>query len=341
MPRMTRVLALLAIALVPSLATAQDQYQPPPEQYPQQQYQPPQEAQYAGQPGYDDAAMYDQQMQYGYFGPHPEPYDQGSAVCPIEGPHFHPYPPFDRYLFREANGYFYFVGDLGDFGYQGQMWGYQGNHPLPVEYGGGYCYIDWPHRHPFPPPPSMQFNFVGGYYTYAGPWDPAYWAHRAAWMGYFGGYYRSNYFGGRYWSVRPRPVYARTLGWGARGVYRPGVTVYAPGGHRITVGRPTYAGGGYVHPVYSRPGAVYAGARPSYVAPHTVGYGTYAGVHPVEGRPVTNYGGGYAGVHPVESRPAGNYGVHAAVAAPARVETHAAPAMREAPAMRGGFEHRR
>src|SRR4051812_41896123 len=82
-----------------------------------------------------------EQMQYGYVGLHPVPYDQGSGICYEAAAHFHPSPPFDQYLFRQANGYFYFVGDIGDFGYTGQLWAYQGNHPIPGELGGGYCYI--------------------------------------------------------------------------------------------------------------------------------------------------------------------------------------------------------
>ena len=206
-----------------------------------------------------------QQMQYGYVGPHPEPYDQAQGPCNIQGPHFHPYSPFDQYLFREANGYFYFIGDLGDFGYTGQLWGYQGNHPIPPESGGGFCYIDWQHRHHFPAPPSMPFRYVGGYYSYYGSWDPAYYTYRNQWMGYYNGYYRSSYYGGRYWTARPAPIYRGSYGYGARGVYRPGMTVVAPGGVMISVGRygdrPGYYNGGYGNGGYYDGGY---GNRPSY-----------------------------------------------------------------------------
>ena len=70
-----------------------------------------------------------------------------------------------------------------DFGYQQQMWGYQGNHPIPGAYGGGYCFIDWPHRHHYAPPATLAFNYVGGYYVYGGPWDPWYWRMAAALSG--------------------------------------------------------------------------------------------------------------------------------------------------------------
>ena len=212
-------------------------------------------------------------MQYGYFGPHPEPYEYGQQACNEPGPHFHPYPPFDRYLFREASGYFYFIGDMGDFGYQGQMWGYQGNHPLPVEFGGGFCYIDWPHRHPFPPSSSLSFSFIGGYYSYVGVWDPAYYTYRDRWHSYFGGYYRNNYYGGRYWTVRPRPIYRPSYSWGAHGVYRGGQTVYAPGGRSVYVSAP-----------YGRAGYVNGPGRPASVSPPGRGGGYVA---------PPNRGGGY------------------------------------------------
>jgi hypothetical protein len=215
--------------------------------YPQQPYQdpnmpPPDPNAYPQQPGYSQPG-YPQQPdapQYGYFGPHPMPYDAGSGFCYEQGAHFHPYPPFDKYLFRESGGWFYFVGDVGDFGYSGQAWGYSGNHPIPLAYGGGYCYINWPHRHHYPPPVGVSYSFVGGYYVYGGPWDPLYWRYRDYYWywGYYGGYYRSNYYGGRYYVVRPPAIYRPSVVVGAPGVYRPGVVVAAPGGGRVVVATP-------------------------------------------------------------------------------------------------------
>jgi hypothetical protein len=227
--------------------TVYDPYNQPTAQYDpgiqQVQYDPNGEA-YA-----QDAAP----AHYGYVGIHPIPYEAGAGICLIQGAHFHEYPPFDQYLFRQAGGYFYFVGDVADFGYNGELWGYQANHPIPVEYGGGYCFINWPHRHHYAPPPGLAFNFVGGYYVYAGPWAPAYYRHRDAYWGYFGNYYRHNYYGGRYWTVRPRHIYRRSYAVGAPGVYRPGVTVRAPGGARVVVAPAPNRHGGYVPPpVHSR-----------------------------------------------------------------------------------------
>ncbi len=282
------LLLVLPLTLAARTASAQqydqygnvvDQQQYDQQQYDQQQY----DQQYAQQPQDTQA------MQYGFVGPHPEPYEYGNAPCYQQGAHFHPYPPFDQYLFRQQGGYFYFIGDLGDFGYNQQLWGYQGNHPIPGQTGGGFCYINWPHRHHFPAPPSMPFRFVGGYYSYYGPWDSGYYANRNAWTSYYNGYYRNSYYGGRYWTVRPQHIYRPSYGWGTPGVYRPGMTVRTPGGVSISVGggyRPGYAPGyaGRPGPGYvGRPGPGYvAPGRPSYVAPAP---GRPAFVAPSPGRP--------------------------------------------------------
>jgi hypothetical protein len=221
----------------------QYQQQPPPQyqQPPQEQYQqPPQQQPYP--PGMDDEQAPPQAEnegpQYGYMGPHPIPYDVGSGFCYQQGAHFHDYAPFDQYLFREAGGWFYFVGDPADFGYSQPMWSYRGHHPIPLSYGGGYCFIDWPHRHHYAPPVGVMYNNVGGYYVYGGPWDPWYWHYRPYYARYYGGYYRTNYYGGVYWRVRPAPMYRATVRVGAPGVYRAGVVAVAPGGARVYVGPP-------------------------------------------------------------------------------------------------------
>ncbi|MDB4970854.1 MAG: hypothetical protein JWN44_6543, partial [Myxococcales bacterium] len=197
---------------------------------------------------YQQAPQVQEVQQYGYMGPHPVPYESGQGFCYEGGAHFHEYPPFDQYLFREQGGWFYFVGDAADFGYQQQMWGYNGHHPIPAGYGGSYCFIDWPHRHHYAPPPSLAFNFVGGYYVYGGPWDPWYWRMRPQYASYYGGYYRRSYYGGIYWRTRPSPIYRSQVVIGAPGVYRPGATVIAPGGGRLhVVGPPRpYAPGPHV-----------------------------------------------------------------------------------------------
>lgn len=258
------------------------------------------------------AAQPQQSAQFGYVGAHPIPYDAGSGFCYEQGAHFHEYPPFDQYLFRESGGWFYFVGDPGDFGYTQQTWGYNGNHPIPAAYGGGYCFITWPHRHFYAPSASMSFNFVGGYYVYAGPWDPWYWTWRDRYVGYWGGYYRNSYFGGRYYTVRPPPVYRPRWGWNSPGVYRPGVVVNAPparGGYvgappaRITV--PPPARGGYVAPPPGRGGSVAPPpARGGYVGSPPPGHtgGGYTGApppgHAGSTAPPPGHAGGYTGAPP-------------------------------------------
>ena len=220
---------------VPAEQDVDDDEAPPaqPMAPPSQRMAPPPQAD-DGMPPPDPRA-YAQSPQYGFMGPHPIPYEVGSGFCYQEGAHFHPYAPFDRYLFRESNGWFYFVGDAGDFGYTQQLWGYRGHHPIAAGYGGGYCFIDWPHRHHYPPPATVQFNLVGGYYVYGGAWDPWYWQYRNEYVGYYGGYYRRSYYGGVYWTARPAPIYRPGVVIGAPGVYRPGALVAAPGGGSVRV----------------------------------------------------------------------------------------------------------
>jgi hypothetical protein len=249
---MTKYLAL-SVLLVGGVARAQ--------QYPDVDYETPAGTYQPPPPGTQPQAQ-PQAQYYGYVGTHPFPHEVGSGWCQQTDAHFHEYAPFDEHLFRQNNGYFYFVGDAGDFSYAATTWAYQGNHPIPATQGGGYCYIDWQHRHHFAPP-TYGFNYNGAAYVYSGAWDPLYYTHLNRYRSYYGGYYRNNYYGNRYYTTRPVHTYRPTYGWGSPGVYRPGVTVTSPSGLSVTVG------GGY-RPGY-RPGGVYvAPPRPSYVAPAPV-----------------------------------------------------------------------
>jgi hypothetical protein len=263
--RLYHKLPLLALLLLSGRVYAQPAAPPvPPEQDVDDDEQPQAIQAQDGMPPPDPNAYAQQAPQYGYMGPHPIPYEAGQGFCYQQGPHFHEYAPFDQYLFREQGGWFYFVGDAADFGYSMQMWGYNGHHPIPAAYGGGWCFIDWPHRHHYAPPPAVAFNFVGGYYVYGGPYDPWYWRWRSHYVGYYGGYYRRSYYGGVYWRVRPAPVYRPHIVVGAPGYYRPGAVVVAPGGARVHVGPPMRAGVvvGAPRPMGPRPGVVVGAPGP-------------------------------------------------------------------------------
>src|SRR5262249_54792372 len=71
--------------------------------------------------------------QFWFYGPHP---DGEGGWDPTEGAHEHEYAPFDPYLFTQENGYYYFIGDPGDFGYGGNdLYPYFGPHPVALAYG--------------------------------------------------------------------------------------------------------------------------------------------------------------------------------------------------------------
>jgi len=333
-----RVTALFAALALAGAAGAQeddgyeylDQQQPDPQQqqYQQQQYpqqyqqgyqqpyqqgyqQPGQEQQPYQQP-YETPAYDDQGQAYGvgYYGPHPVPYQYGSGYCYIDGAHSHEYAPFDQYLFREYNGYYYFVGDPVDFGWSRTFYWFNGNHPIPLGYGGGYCYISWPHRHHYMPI-GDGFSLVGGYYTYSGIWPADYYVNRTWYWNYYGGYYRNSYYGNRYYTVRPPPIYAPAAP----------VRINAP------------------------PGRTFVGAPPARVAPRVgvgvaaprVGVGVAAPAAHYNAAPVYRAGTFTPAASGFHSTAAPAYHPSApAYHAPAPAY-HAAPSFRAAPARVGGF----
>jgi hypothetical protein len=321
--RLFHKLAVVTVLLVPTAARAQDAQDPyqqaPDNQPPPQQYEqaPPQQYQDSQYPPPDPNAYAQQTPQYGYMGAHPIPYDVGSGFCYQQGAHFHPYAPFDKYLFRESGGWFYFVGDASDFGYAQQLWGYRGHHPIPIGYGGGYCFIDWPHRHHYAPPYGSIYNVVSGYYVYGGPWDPWYWRWRPYYTGYYGGYYRQSYYGGVYWRSRPAPIYRAAVVVGAPGYYRPGAVVVAPGGRPVYVGAPAYRGGAAPAVPVNR----VAAPAPVYRAPAPA-----AAYHPAAPAPATGYRGPAPAPAPAYRAPAPAPGYHAAAPAPAPAYHAPAPA---------------
>ncbi|HEX9050559.1 MAG TPA: hypothetical protein VF841_08515, partial [Anaeromyxobacter sp.] len=50
-----------------------------------------------------------------------------------------------------------------------QVW-YAGPHFIPDAYGGGWCYEEGPHVHPYYPDRPDAYAYEGGYYSYTGPW---------------------------------------------------------------------------------------------------------------------------------------------------------------------------
>ena len=87
--------ALLAVSAVPTVGRAQEVApQPLAEQqdsgavqYADPGYQQPTEL------GPEDPAAAPEQSEFGYFGPHPLPYDQGGAFCTQQGAHRDHHPP--------------------------------------------------------------------------------------------------------------------------------------------------------------------------------------------------------------------------------------------------------
>jgi len=123
-----------------------------------------------------------------YGGMHPINPNFGGGFCYTNAAHDHPYPsdPNVSYLYRNWNGYQYFVGNPYHFGYQGQAFPYYGHHPLP-EYS-SYCYIDGQHHHHFLPPAGYAASYVvnNGYYYYNGVFAPYYYSYRPS-------YYRARH----------------------------------------------------------------------------------------------------------------------------------------------------
>ncbi len=273
----------------------------------------------------DTTGQVNAQAQFGYFGPHPMPHDHGGGYCQAGGAHAHDFPVFDRHLFRESGGYAYFVGDPADFGYANTTYVYRGHHPLDPSHGGGFCYMDWEHRHWFAPF-SVSFTLNTGAYIWGGLWDAAYYSNRPFYTNYFGGYYRNYYLGGRYFSYRPSHVYG---GWGW---HRPMARPYAYG---VGWQRPVYGPRPVYHaPVYRAP--MHQG--PIYRAPMHQGPIYRAPMHqgPIYRAPMQQAPVYRAPMHqgPIYRAPMQQAPIYRAPMQQAPV--YRAP-MQQAPAFRGGF----
>src|ERR1043166_8973379 len=87
------------------------------------------------------------QGEYLYAGLHPINPSAGGGFCYTKTPHGHEYPIDTQiaHLYRVYHGYNYFVGNVYDFGYEGEAFPYYGHHPLVDS--SSYCYIDGSHYH--------------------------------------------------------------------------------------------------------------------------------------------------------------------------------------------------
>lgn len=289
-----------------------------------------------GQPMQPMQAMPQAAASFGYFGPHPLPYDQGSGFCQHTGAHAHEYPVFDTNLFRMSNGYAYFVGDPSDFGYQNQVYVYRAEHPIADTYGGGNCYMNWAHRHWFQPASSVDFSWDGGAFSFVGAWAPSYYTQRPYWTNYYNTYYRPYYLGGGYYSRRPAQVYG---GWGW---HRP---VYGSPWNRGPVYRGGYGGygGGYGGPVYRggygspwNRGPIYRGpmVQPRYVNPPVYRAPQYQA--PQYRAPMYQAPAYRAPMHQAPQYRAPMYQAPAYRAPMHQAPQYRAPAFQSAPAYRGG-----
>jgi hypothetical protein len=221
------------------------------------------------------------EQQWSYNGPHPVNADHGSGWCDTPGPHGHPYPPFDDHLFQETpEGSYNFLGDPADFGYSGDLYWYNGAHPIAGGWGIGWCFNPMPHRHLYRPF-GAHFSACGPYACYFGPFDSWYWHYRPFWAPYWSTYYPRYYHAGRYYRthVSASPGRFGRIRPGHHGAMASGARMAAPvrrgpatsGGHQLApAGRP----GGYVRPTAAaRPGAPlqrsitmpHYGAQPRYL----------------------------------------------------------------------------
>ncbi len=123
---------------------------------------------------------------YRYVGEHPV---AGGGFCHILAPHVHIYAPVKvDVLYRQHDGWNYFVGDPVAFGYDGPKYAYEGAHPIHVDVALGetdvdgdeveYCYIKGPHYHILAPPPETHFALRGDIYWYVGDFPPEFEAER-------------------------------------------------------------------------------------------------------------------------------------------------------------------
>jgi hypothetical protein len=124
--------------------------------------------------------------QYRFVAEHPIP---DGGFCHIHAPHVHVYAPARTdILYRNHDGWSYFVGDPVAYGYDGPRVAYTGAHPIHVDVVIGetevdgdeieYCYLKGPHYHIAAPPPDTHFEVHGDAYWYMGTFPPEFEAER-------------------------------------------------------------------------------------------------------------------------------------------------------------------
>ena len=111
-----------------------------------------------------------------YHGIHPIPEAYGGGICDIQETHAHEYVPVDLDYYQVQDGVYYWIGDPGDEVEIVELYWYEYHHPVPLLWGGGYCYIVGPHRHWWSPHAHFRTYYVvrNGRYLYRGPWGKRY-----------------------------------------------------------------------------------------------------------------------------------------------------------------------
>lgn len=192
------VLAVLLLGVAGVLASASSS--PPPPQAAKQPAMTPTQS-----PAQPTVVRIEQQ--YRYRGVHPVHPDFGRGFCQQQGEHTEPYPPFEPELFAMVNGAWVFIGDAGDFGYDGELYWYANPHPLPESYGEDWCYYPWPHRHHFMLSGST-YDVIGGIIYFVGSFTDGFFRRIGHKRAFYRRHYRSHYLRGTLYK-RHRPRYQR------------------------------------------------------------------------------------------------------------------------------------
>src|SRR6185503_7582282 len=133
-----------------------------------------------------------------------------------------------------------------------------GGHPVPTEYGGGWCFIDNDHWHEYQPA-AQSYSYSGSYYTYVGPTEVWYYDYHPIPTGgschmhgrHSHGYTPGSAYANNYYWDNTRDVYVYGDNYhGASGVSSPGGNHGASGYNGgPPPGSGTYnTGGGYFPP---------------------------------------------------------------------------------------------